>query len=89
MCEVCSKLTVKTPERCQWRLSGVIIVNFEHISHLVLVFLLLTLNMYLLAGLCTFSLSLVSKGKCRSNCRSKCRLLGERTFARSRRNNLK
>ena len=25
--------------------SGVFIVNFEHISHLVLVFLLLTLNM--------------------------------------------
>ena len=29
----------------QWRRSGVFIVNFEHISHLVLVFLLLTLNM--------------------------------------------
>ena len=28
-----------------WRRSGVFIVNFEHISHLVLVFLLLTLNM--------------------------------------------
>ena len=27
-----------------WRPSGVFIVNFEHISHLVLVFLLLTLN---------------------------------------------
>ena len=27
------------------RRSGVFIVNFEHISHLVLVFLLLTLNM--------------------------------------------
>ena len=26
-----------------WRRSGVFIVNFEHISHLVLVFLLLTL----------------------------------------------
>ena len=32
------------------RRSGVFIVNFEHISHLVLVFLLLTLNMYLPAG---------------------------------------
>ena len=31
-CEICSKLTIKT-------------VNFEHISHHVLVFLLLTLNM--------------------------------------------
>ena len=28
-----------------WRRSSVFIVNFEHISHLVLVFLLLTLNM--------------------------------------------
>ena len=44
-CELCSKLTIKTPERRQWRRSGVFIVNFEHISHLVLVFLLLTLNM--------------------------------------------
>ena len=35
-CEICSKLTIKTP--------GVFIVNFEHISHLVLVFLLLTLS---------------------------------------------
>ena len=44
-CEICSKLTIKTPERRQWRRSFVFIVNFEHISHLVLVFLLLTLNM--------------------------------------------
>ena len=43
--EICSKLTIKTPERRQWRRSGVFIVNFEKISHLVLVFLLLTLNM--------------------------------------------
>ena len=40
----CSKLTIKIPERRQWRHSGVFIVKFEHISHLVLVFLLLTLN---------------------------------------------
>ena len=32
-------------EICQCRRSGVFIVSFEHISHLVLVFLLLTLNM--------------------------------------------
>ena len=32
-------------QRRQWRRSGVFIVNFEHISHLVLVFVLLTLNM--------------------------------------------
>ena len=44
-CEICSKSTKKTPERRHWRFSGVFIVNFEHISHLVLVFLLLTLNM--------------------------------------------
>ena len=30
----------------QWRLSGVLIVNFEQISHIVLVFLMLTLNIY-------------------------------------------
>ena len=35
-CEICSKLIIKT---------GVFIVDFEHISHLVLVFLLLNLNM--------------------------------------------
>ena len=42
-CEICLKLTIKTPERCQWRRSGVI-VNFGHISHLVLVYLFLTLG---------------------------------------------
>ena len=44
-CEVCSKLTIKTPERRYWHCSGVLIVNFEHILHFVLIFLLLTLNM--------------------------------------------
>ena len=44
ICEICSKLTIKTPERCHCRCSGVFIVNLEHISHLVLVFLLLTLR---------------------------------------------
>ena len=34
-----------TLKRRYWRRSGVFIVNFEHISHLVLVFLLLALNM--------------------------------------------
>ena len=42
-CEICSKLTIKIPERRQWCCSGIFIVNFEHISHL-LVFLLLTLS---------------------------------------------
>ena len=44
MYKICSKLTIKTPERRHWRRSGVFIVNFEHISHLVLAFLLLTLS---------------------------------------------
>ena len=43
-CKICSKLTINTPELHWWRGSGVFIVNFEHISPLVLVFLLLTLN---------------------------------------------
>ena len=43
-CKVCSKLTIKTPERRQWHRSGVFIVNFEHTSHLALVCLLLTLS---------------------------------------------
>ena len=42
--EMCSKLPIKIPEQCQWRRSGVFTGNFEHISHLALVFLLLTLN---------------------------------------------
>ena len=36
-CEICSKLTIKKTERPHWRRSGVFIVNFEHIFHLVLV----------------------------------------------------
>ena len=43
-CEICSKLTIKTLERRQWRCPGVFIVNFEHILYLVLMFLLLTLS---------------------------------------------
>ena len=30
MCEICSKLTIKTPERLQWRRPGVFIVNLEY-----------------------------------------------------------
>ena len=47
-CEICSKLIIKIPERRHWRRSGafanfgrrsgIFIVNFEHILHLVLVF---------------------------------------------------
>ena len=39
-CNICPKLTIKTSERRQWRCSDVFIVNFEHISHHVLVYLL-------------------------------------------------
>ena len=68
VCEICSNLTVKTPERRQkwsdtlkqfignswrivwmyltifWRRSGVFIASFEQISHMAMVFSLLTLN---------------------------------------------
>ena len=44
-CKICSQLTIRTPERRQWRPCGVFVVSFEYISHLVLLFLLLTLNM--------------------------------------------
>ena len=50
-CEIYTTLTIKTPERGQLYRSGVFIVNFEHISHLFLLFLLLTLHEYLLPGL--------------------------------------
>ena len=50
--EICSKLTIKTPEQRHWRRSGVFIVNFEHISHLALLFLLLTLSRQMPAGVC-------------------------------------
>ena len=46
----CSNSTIETIEKGvkyiqrQWDRLGVFIVNFEHISHLVLVFLLLTLS---------------------------------------------
>ena len=39
-----SKLTIKTPERPQRRRSSVFVVKLEHISHLFLMFLLLTMN---------------------------------------------
>ena len=43
-------LTIKTPERRHCRRSGAFIVKLEHISHLTLVFLLLTLSRCLFAG---------------------------------------
>ena len=43
-CEICSKLSIMLLERRHWRRLGDFNVNFGHISHLVLVFLLLTMN---------------------------------------------
>ena len=40
---------MKTMKR-QWRHSGVSIINFEHISHRFLVFLMMTLNKKIIAG---------------------------------------
>ena len=39
MCEIYSKLTIKTPERRHWRRSSVFIANFEQIWHIVLVYI--------------------------------------------------
>ena len=44
ICEICSNLTLKTPERHKWRkliVNSVVCVIFEHISHHFVVFLLL------------------------------------------------
>ena len=41
---ICSKLTIKSSERYHWRRFGVFIINFEHISHLFLMFLFLSIN---------------------------------------------
>ena len=63
-CEICSKLTIKTPERHQWRRSDVLIANFEQMVFLlcsyfiVLVFLLLIFkvwNLFLMFLLLTSS----------------------------------
>ena len=43
---IVSKSAVETPELCH----AVFICNFEHIQQINLIFLLLTLNMYLLVG---------------------------------------
>ena len=48
-----TKVKIKTAERRQGRSSGVFIVNSGHISHFLLVFLLLTLNKQMLARIIT------------------------------------
>ena len=42
--EICSELTIKTPKPRQWRRFGIFTVNFEHVSDLILVSLLLNLS---------------------------------------------
>ena len=44
------KFNNKTSEQLHWHHCGVSIINIEHIPHLILVFLLLTLNRELYAG---------------------------------------
>ena len=48
-CGICLKITIKTPTRHQWRRSDVFTINFEHISHLFLMFLFLILNKHMFA----------------------------------------
>ena len=48
--DICSKLTMKTPERHQHPFWCLFILNLEQISHIVLVFPWLTLNKLMLAG---------------------------------------
>ena len=52
MCEICLKLIIKRPERCQSRRSGgVFVVKFEQFSNIVLLFPMLTFNKEMPAGL--------------------------------------
>ena len=67
-CEICWKLTIKIPERRHWSCFSVFIVNFEHISHLFLVFLLLTLSWQMPAGLVFLMFSGVKKWNIGLNC---------------------
>ena len=52
-CKRRSKLTTEIPEGGHWVRFGVFIVNYEHILHLVLVFILINLSRLMLAG-CDF-----------------------------------
>ena len=60
--EICSNLIKKPPEWRHRRRSGVFIVNFEHILHFFLVFLLLTLNKWILAEIVVFSSNYLGPG---------------------------
>ena len=50
ICEIYSKLTIKTPEWHQWRRSGIFVVNFKQILHVVLLFPFLLWTKQILAG---------------------------------------
>ena len=50
MCQICSKLTIMSPERHQWCRSGVFIVKLEQTSHIDMLLQLLTLNKRIPAG---------------------------------------
>ena len=50
MCEIFSKLEIKTPERRYFGRCSVFIVNFEQNSHNVLVFPLLTIKKKMMVG---------------------------------------
>ena len=43
-CGIWSELVMKTPQRCQWRCSGVFAVSFRRVSHYLLLFPFLTLG---------------------------------------------
>ena len=54
-CEICLKLTIKTPEWRHWARSSLFIVNLEHVSYLFLVYILLTLNKQMLTAIAGYS----------------------------------
>ena len=49
-CEIGSELVMKTPQRCQWRLSGVFVVCFGHVSRYRVLFQFSTLGMQAFVG---------------------------------------
>ena len=51
LCEICSKLTIKTLARRHWCWTVVFIAIFEQISHIFLMVSLLTLNKWMVAWL--------------------------------------
>ena len=44
------KVSNKETKLRQWRCSGVFIINFEHVSHIILLFSLLSLNKFITGG---------------------------------------